>query len=262
MKVPIKSQKEIEAMAEAGKLLAEIMKQLWEKVGVGVKTSDIDNLALELCKKNKVRPAFLNYEDHDTGHKFPAVICACIDTEIVHGVPSKNKILKEGDLFTIDMGIEMGSWYSDMARTRIVGDAKSRESKKQNVVAAANSALKKATKMCRPGKHLKDISDAIYHTAEKFKCRPMLEFVGHGIGKELHEPPPVPGHWVAGAYENIELKKGMVFAIEAILTSGDEIEAEISKKDHWSAWPKDRAVTACAENTVAIGNPPRILTSL
>lgn len=258
MNVPIKSPDEVVKMQEAGKILAEIMDDIWTKVAVSVKTSHLDKVAFDLCEKHKVRPAFLNYEDSESKHRFPATICACINKETVHGIPSEKKEINDGDLLTIDMGIEIDGWYSDMARSKVVGK---NDIQKQKVVDAANEALVNATKMCVPGKHLKDISETLYSTAAKYGCTPMLEFVGHGIGKNLHEEPAVPGYWVEGIYENIKLKEGIVLAIEAIITSGNEVEAKISKRDHWTAWPKDNAVTACAENTVAISDHPKVLTS-
>jgi methionyl aminopeptidase len=264
MRVPIKTPQEVEKMADAGKILAEIVAKMWEFTKAGVTTQDIDAYANELCKENNVLPAFLGVKAGK--YRYPAIACLSVNEVVVHGVPN-NTPLRETDLLAIDMGVIKDGWYSDMCVPGFVGGKvyetknESELSDKQRVLRAANAALAAAIEMCKPGNRLKDVCLAIRDKAREFECRPMLEFVGHGIGRKLHEDPQIPGYWMEQVYHDFVLEKGMVFAIESILTSGKAVEAKVSREDHWSAWPKDKAMTAVAEHTVAIGEEPRILTA-
>lgn len=262
MKVPIKTPREIEKMADAGKILAEIVAKLWEFTAPGVTTLDLDAYANRLCKEYDVIPAFLGYKVGK--NRYPATICASVNEVIVHGVPSGTPLL-ETDLLAIDMGVIKDNWYSDMCVPGFVGKKlKSGQSNRiedgKRVMRAANAALATAIEKCKPGNRLKDVCLSIRDTALEHNCRPMLEFVGHGIGRKLHEQPQIPGYWMEDIYDDCVLEEGMVFAIEAILTSGKTTEATVSREDRWSAWPKDLAITAVSEHTVAIGDTPRILT--
>ena len=273
MRVPIKTQNEIDKMADAGKILAEIVAKMWEFTKPGVTTLDIDAYANQLCQEYSVVPAFLGYKSGK--YRYPATACLSVNEVIVHGVPSLTP-LKATDLLTIDMGIEIDGWFSDMSIPAFVvrdvlekpvpqnlrPEEKSRVENGKRVLRAANASLAAAIGKCKPGNHLKDVCLAIRDTAREYTCRPMLEFVGHGIGRKLHEDPQIPGYWMADMYDDCILQKGMVFAIEAILTAGKATEAKISREDHWSAWPKDLAMTAVSEHTVAIDNTPRILTQV
>lgn len=267
MRIPIKSPDEIEKMAVSGKILSEIMFKLWEFTKAGISTSDIDAYANRLCRKAEVQPAFLGYRLGNL--KYPSTICASRNKVIVHGVPDGTP-LKPADLLAIDMGVIKDGWYSDMCVTQFVGGSQFENPKnathtktqdKQRVLKASRDALERALHQCVPGNQLKNICLTIQETAFKYDCRPMAEFVGHGIGRKLHEEPQIPGYWADGIFEDIKLEQGMVFAIEAILTAGKSTASNTSKEDKWSAWPKDNGMTAVSEHTVAIGNPPRVLTS-
>uniref|UniRef100_A0A7C5UUD5 Methionine aminopeptidase n=1 Tax=candidate division CPR3 bacterium TaxID=2268181 RepID=A0A7C5UUD5_UNCC3 len=256
MNVIPKTTKEINRMIEGGKMLALIVKDLLSFVQVGVRCDLIDKKAKELCEKYKVKPAFLNYEMD--GKKYPSYVCVCINEEVVHGIPSQNKVIENGDIVTVDMGIIYKGLYLDMARTIGVGKI---SSVSRNVIKASENALISAIKKCRPGNLLSDVSRAIYNTARKYKCKPMIELVGHGIGKALHEDPSIPGYWIESVYEDLVLKKGMTFAVESIITSGKDITVEISKEDGWTTWPKDKALTAVFEDTIVVSDPPVVLTA-
>lgn len=253
-------------MAEAGKVLAEIMAKLWEEIKPGITSSDIDTYADALCREYNVLPAFLGVKSGK--HKYPAIVCASVNKVVVHGVPDTTP-LKATDLLSLDMGVIKDGWYSDMCVPGFVGGKQYETlaeqsdpalADKQRVLRAANAALATAITQCVHGNRLKNVCLSILHTARKYNCRPMLEFVGHGVGRKLHEEPQIPGYWMDQAYKDCVLEEGMVFAVEAILTSGKLVEAKVSREDHWSAWPKDDAPTAVAEHTIAIGNPPRVLT--
>jgi len=273
MRVPIKTQNEVDKMADAGKILAEIVTKMWEYTKPGVTTLDIDAYANRLCQEFKVTPAFLGYKSGK--YRYPATACLSVNQVIVHGVPNGTP-LKATDLLTIDMGIIKDEWFSDMSIPAFANrnvaekavpetlppEEKARIEDGQRVLRAATAALAAAIEKCKPGNHLKDVCLAIRDTAREYKCRPMLEFVGHGVGQKLHEDPQIPGYWMSDVYDDCVLEKGMVFAIEAILTAGKATEAKISREDHWSAWPKDLAMTCVCEHTVAIDDTPHVLTQL
>jgi methionyl aminopeptidase len=255
MRVSVKIPAQIVLMTQSAKILKDIMDQLWEITIPGTATLAIDNLAMKLCKENKVIPSFLGFKGEK--YIFPAAVCVCLNKEVVHGVPSATRIIKEGDIVTIDMGVLYEGWHSDMTVSRVVGRG---SEEARNVVIAADTAVSAAIDKCRPGNYLKEVCKTIFNTANQFGCKPMLEFVGHGIGRQLHEDPQIPGYWIDEFYENPRLQEGMALAIEAILTAGDNLYADVSKTDHWTAWPKDNALTSTTEHTVIVADPPQILT--
>lgn len=257
MKIHIKSEKEIEVMSKGGEILAKIIGQLIKYAKPGFSTAVIENKANLLCCEYNVKPAFLNY---CVGDKlYPASVCVCLNEEVVHGVPKKDKIIEKGDVVTIDMGIIYKGYYTDMARTIGVGTI---DKKAENVILASRAGLNAAIKRCVPGNRLSDVCKSIYRAVTKYGCRPMLELVGHGIGKKLHEDPAIPGYWIDGLFEDFVLQRRMTFAVESIVTSGKKCRVKVSKEDGWTAWPRDKALTAAFEDTVVVDNPPRILTSV
>lgn len=250
--ISYKTSKEIETMAEGGKILAAILQELALAVKPGVTTKSLDTLAHERCKKNSVAPAFLGYIVN--GKKFPATLCVSINDEVVHGIPS-DRILKEGDIVGLDMGVIYQGWNLDAAVSVIV-DQKS-NLKNQKLVSTTRQALELGIAQAQPGNHVGDISHAVQTHVEQAGFGIVRDLVGHGVGRKLHEEPMVPNYGRAG--EGPELKVGMVIAIEPMVTAGDW--RVFLDRDGWTYKTKDGSPAAHFEHTVAITKTgPRVLT--
>jgi methionyl aminopeptidase len=237
------SSSEIEKIAAAGKILANVFRQIIQQVKVGVALKDLDDLACRLIKKAGAEPAFLGYQPNAAKHPFPYSICASLNEVVVHGKPTDYK-LKSGDVLKIDCGIKIKGFYSDAAVTVGLGNI-SPEAKK--LIDATKLALEKSIEQAKPGNHLGDIGWVIQETAKKAGVKVIKELTGHGIGKELHEPPTI--YNFGGKGQGIKLKSGMVLAIEPMFAIGaDKI---IQKKDEsWAT--RDNSLSAHFEHTVAI----------
>jgi len=236
--IPLKSEEDLKLLRASGKILAKIMRRLRESVDVGVSTSDIDKLAEDLINKENARAAFKGYRG------YPACICASINEEVVHGIPGGRK-LKEGDIFSLDVGLVYRGFYSDAAIT--VGVGKINPGLKK-LIDATKNALSEGIKQARPKNHLGDISYAIQNYAERHGFSVVRQFVGHGIGKALHEEPEIPNFGLP--HRGAVLKSGMVLAIEPMINLGTW-ETEILENG-WTAVTKDRLPSAHFEHTVAI----------
>ena len=251
--IKIKSEKEIEIMIEGGKILAKILKELVKAVKPGITTQDLDKLARELVFKFGTKPAFLNYNG------YPTVLCTSINDEIVHGVPSERK-LEKGDLLKLDMGVLYKGFHTDSAVTVLVGGGLSLNKGtllKKKLVKVTQEALEIGIKQARPGNTIGDISSAIQKYVEKKGFNVVRDLVGHGIGKELHEPPQVPNYGKAGEGEKLE--PGMVIAIEPMVVAGDWKIKE--GPDGFVFQTKDGGLAAHFEHTIAITKKgPLVLT--
>lgn len=249
MLIVIKSHQEIELMREAGKIVAETLARLERAIRPGVTTGHLDNLARKCIKSSNAQPAFLGY------HGFPASICASINEEVVHGIPGLKK-LKDGDILSIDVGVYYKGYCGDSASTFPVGEVSPLALK---LVQVARDAFYQGFAQACPGKHLQDISSAIQNCAESHNFSVVRNFVGHGIGSQMHEEPQVPNYGVPG--KGVQLQEGMVLAIEPMVNEGTwEVE---TLGDNWTVVTKDRKLSAHYEHTVAIlENGPEILTSL
>lgn len=260
LKIPIKTETEIQTINEGGKILAEILKKLSEAVKPGITTNDLEKLARELISYYGVRPSFLGYD------KYPAALCASVNDEIVHAVPS-NKILKDGDVLKLDMGVLHKGFHTDSAITVLVGqnnkvinittyDVVSPQMQKK-LINVTKRALSIGISKARVGNTLGDIGSAVQGYIEREGFNVVRDLVGHGIGRELHEPPQVLNYGKPG--EGEKLKAGMVIAIEPMVVTGDwKIK---NSKDGFGFVTKDGGLAAHFEHTVAITeNRPKILT--
>ena len=256
--INIKTEKEILVMADGGKILANILKELTKSVKPGITTKELDKLARELVFKFGVKPAFLNYGG------FPAVLCTSVNEEIVHGVPSERK-LKEGDVLKLDMGVMHKGFNTDSAVTVLVGNSSIKKfqrllgsesrskasgdySRKLKLLSVTKKSLEIGIKEARIGNRVGDIGFAIQKYVEGEGLNLVRDLVGHGIGRELHEDPQVPNYGKSGTGE--KLKEGMVIAIEPMVVAGDwKIK---DGDDGFTFKTKDGSLSAHFEHTVAI----------
>jgi methionyl aminopeptidase len=248
--ITLKSVREIDQMRKAGAIVAQILQDMAEAVAPGITTWDIDKLAESRIKELGAKPAFKGY------HGFPACVCISVNEEVVHGIPSKKKVLKDGDIVGIDFGVSLDGWFGDSARTLPVGKINPEAAKLLDVTA---KSLELGIAQTREGNRIFDIGHAIQNYVEGFGYGVVREFVGHGIGRALHEEPQVPNYGPRG--KGLALKTGMVLAIEPMINAGSP-EVKVLA-DGWTAVTTDRSLSAHFEHTVAITpEGPRILTAL
>lgn len=243
--ISIKSQQEISAMREGGKILADIMQKIGEQVAPGKNTWELNKLAEELIFQHGGVPSFKGYGS-ETGNPFPATICASLNSEIVHGIPSKKKILKAGDLLKVDIGMKFRGLHTDMARTFAVGKISAEAEKLRQVT---EQAFWDGIKKMGPKKMLSAYSKTAQAVVEKNGFSVVRNLVGHGVGRELHEDPQIP-NYVNKKFQDVELAPGMVLALEPMVNAGG-FETVIGK-DGWGFHSKDGSLTAHYENTILI----------
>jgi len=242
-------------MRRAGLLVWEILSRLKGMVKDGVSTLDLEVEAEKMIQAAGARPAFKGYYVPAVGQKYPYVLCTSVNDEIVHGMPSAKRILKPGDIVSIDTGVELDGYYGDSAITVAVGEP---EEKVKNLLRVTEEALELAIQQARDGNRLFDISGAVERHVTSNGFSVVREYVGHGIGTRLHEEPQVP-NYVDRKNENPRLKPGMVLAIEPMVNAGRP-ESTVSK-DRWTAVSKDGSYSAHFEHCVAITeNGPWVLT--
>ena len=239
MAVTIKSQREIELMRESCKILADVFSQMEKAVHPGVSTLDINNLGEKLIRAHGCIPNFLNYNG------YPASICVSVNEEVVHGIPSKTRFLKEGDIVSLDAGVIYEGYHSDAARTYGVGKI---SPENEHLIAVTKQSFFEALKVAVPGNHIRDIGRAVEQYVLKFGYGIVEDLVGHGVGANLHEDPEIPN------FETIKkgpkLKPGMTIAIEPMITAGDyEVDW---LDDDWTVVTRDGSLAAHYENTVLI----------
>jgi methionyl aminopeptidase len=240
-------------MRRANVIVAEVLEELREKVAPGVTTLELDALAEELTLKKKAIPAFKGY--NVGGRVFPRCLCASINEEIVHGIPS-NRALREGDIIGLDYGVIYEGFYGDSAITVGVGGV---SAEAQRLMEVTKDSLYKGIEQLREGKRLGDLGFVVQQIAERAGYSVVRAFVGHGIGKKLHEEPPVPNYGEPD--RGLRLKEGMVLAIEPMINAGGH-EVEI-KDDGWTAVTKDGSLAAHFEHSVAITKEgPYVLSQL
>lgn len=249
MAVHLKSRGEIAAMREAGRVVANILAALREAARPGVSTGDLDELAEEMIRKAGVKSAFKGYAPGGR-RPYPGVVCTSINEEIVHGIPSKRRKLRAGDIVGLDFGVVRDGWYADSAITVEVGEV-SEEAKR--LVRVTREALEKGIAMARPGNRVYDIGAAVQAHVEAHGYSVVRDFVGHGVGRRLHEEPQVPNYGPAG--QGIRLKPGMVLAIEPMVNVGTWQVEELD--DDWTAVTADGKLSAHFEHTIAVteGDP-------
>ena len=237
-------------MREANRIVSQILDELGENVKPGVPTILFEEICRARCEANNVRPAFLGYQG------FPYALCCSLNEEIVHGFPSKDRILEEGDIVSFDMGVVYKGFFGDSARTFAVGKVANETQKLMDVT---RESLHVGIEQAVPGNNLYDISAAIQSYVEGFGFGIVRRFVGHGIGSHLHEKPEIP-NFVPKGMTGIPLKAGMVLAIEPMVTVGT-YEVEVLE-DNWTAVTKDRKLSAHFEHTIAITSDGPLILSL
>lgn len=244
-----KSADEIATMRRAGQIVAKTLELIEKKIKPGVLTEQLDAAAEEFIRESGARPAFKGYKG------FPASICASLNEVVVHGIPGKRR-LQEGDIISIDVGTEVDGYYADAAATFPVGEI---SVEAQRLIDVTKGSLEDGIAKCVDGNYLYDVSHAIQMKAEAAGYSVVREFVGHGIGRAMHEEPQIPNFGSPG--KGPRLQAGMVFAIEPMVNIGG-YKVEILQ-DEWTVVTADRTLSAHFEHTVAItGEEPVLLTVL
>jgi len=245
--IPLRSESDLRMLKKSGEILAKVLRELEKKTKAGISTREIDTLAEKLILAQDALPAFKGYKG------FPAAVCVSINEEIVHGIPSE-RVLEEGDIIGLDLGVNYKGYFSDAAITVPIGKIPVKVNK---LIDVAKKALAEGIKEAKAGNHLLDISARIQRHVEANGFSVVRQFVGHGIGLNLHEEPEIPNF--GQPHQGPLLKEGMVLAIEPMVNMGGW-EAEILDNG-WTAVTKDGLVSAHFEHTVAItANGPEILT--
>lgn len=238
--VILKSAREVEHMRRAGKVVRQVLDHVRDHVRPGATTLDLENAAEALMNKLGAKAAFKGY------HGFPAVLCTSINQEVVHGIPSKTRVLKEGDIVSIDCGAIVDGFYGDAAITVPVGEKI--DQKTQRLLKATQASLQAAIETVKPGATLGDIGAAVQEVVEAEGFSVVRDFVGHGIGTRMHEDPQVPNFGERG--RGMKLREGMVLAIEPMVNAGKP-GVEVLK-DGWTAVTEDGSMSAHFEHTVAV----------
>ncbi|HEV8643354.1 MAG TPA: type I methionyl aminopeptidase [Methylomirabilota bacterium] len=246
--IDLKSAREIELMRRGGHILADVMDHLSTTVKAGMSTLEIDEDVEAFITDRGAKPAFKGYRG------FPATVCISINEEVVHGIPSPHRRLKEGDIVGLDLGCIVDGYYADCAFTMAIGEV---PPPVQKLLDVTRGSLELAIETCRPGRRLSDVSHAVQKHVEAHGFAVVRAFVGHGIGRALHEEPQVPNFGEPG--RGPELRPGMVLAIEPMVTMGGW-EVRILD-DGWTAVTKDGSLAAHFEHTVAVAESgPDVLT--
>lgn len=239
MAITIKSQREIELMREAGRILAMVHLELEKAIKPGISTWDIDQLGEEIIRSYGCIPSFKDYQG------YPASICVSVNDEVVHGIPSKKRILLEGDIVSLDAGVIYKGYHSDAARTHGVGEI-SKEA--QQLIDVTRESFFQGVEYVKPGNHLRDIARGIQDYAEGFGYSMVRDLVGHGIGENLHEDPQIPNF--VTARRGVKLRPGMTLAIEPMVNQGRY--DVVFMDDDWTVVTDDGKLSAHYENTVLV----------
>lgn len=244
-----RSASELEQLSRAGRLVASVLSELATHVVPGVTTHELDVLAEQRIVEAGATPAFKGY------HGYPATICASVNDEVIHGIPSKSRILEEGDVISIDCGASLSGYFGDSAVTLPVGHITDEAAR---LLKVTEEALYKAIEQVRPGARVSDIGHAVQRYVEACGLAVVREFVGHGIGQKMHEEPQIPNYGEPG--RGPRLAEGMVLAIEPMVNAGKAGVKVLS--DGWTAVTRDGSLSAHFEHTVAVtGDEPWILTT-
>lgn len=250
----LKSSAEIAIMHEANLIIRRIIDELRERVRPGMTTAEIDAYAEERVLAAGATPAFKGYPHRGDGRDFPGTVCASVNDEVVHGVPSDRVTLKDGDIVSVDLGVLYKGYYGDSAETYAVGTI---DKDAEKLLKITKESLERGVEQARPGNRVSDIGHAVQQHVEANGFSVVREFVGHGIGSQLHEDPQVPNFGQPGRRER--LVSGMVLAIEPMVNAGGP-EVLLSAEDGWTARTRDGSLSAHFEVSVAITeNGPRVL---
>ncbi|HTL71444.1 MAG TPA: type I methionyl aminopeptidase [Candidatus Eisenbacteria bacterium] len=243
----LKSKAELEIMRRAGRVVAGLLKLMEREAKAGVSTKRLDEIAEAYIRSQGTEPAFKGY------YGYPACICASVNEEVVHGIPG-SRVLKDGDIIGVDVGVKLEGFYSDAARTFAIGAVDERS---RRLIEVTREAMQRGIQKAVRGNRLSDISWAVQSYAEQQGFSVVRQFVGHGIGRSLHEEPQVPNYGKPG--QGPELVIGMALAIEPMLNAGTH-EVEILK-DGWTVVTRDRKRSGHFEQTVFVGETePEIVT--
>ena len=247
--ISLKNPDQIGKMRVAGALLYEVLQQVRAAVKPGVTTAQLNNLAEKLIRRSHAIPSFLNYEG------YPASICASVDDAVVHGIPSTKQVLREGQIISIDCGLILDGWQADSAFTVGVGEI---SSEAQKLIDVTEECFWRAARQAVAGNRLGDVGHACQELAESHGYGVIRDLTGHGIGREMHEDPPVYNFGTPG--KGLKLRKGMTIAIEPMISAGDwRVTCD---PDQWCYRTRDRSLCSHYEHTIAIneGALPEILT--
>ena len=248
--ITIKSKSQIQKLKDAGKIVAETHQLLKEAIREGISTYDLDQMAEQYIRKCNAIPSFKGYGG------FKGSICASINSVVVHGIPSKDTILKNGDIISIDIGALYNGYHGDSAKTHGVGDISEKD---EELIAVTRQSFYEGFKKAVVGNRLSDISNAVQVYAEKYGFSVIRDYVGHGVGENLHEDPQVPNYGKPG--RGPRLQEGMVLAIEPMIATGTYKVKVLS--DGWTAVTLDNRNAAHYEHTIAItSGEPELLTIL
>jgi methionyl aminopeptidase len=244
-----RSAAELDKLRDAGRLVGQVLTALTAAVAPGVSTGELDRIAEGLILDAGAIPAFKGY------HGYPATICASINDEVIHGIPSGSRVLQQGDVISIDVGASLEGYYGDSALTLPVGPVSEAAA---TLLRATEESLYKAIAQVRAGGRVSDIGHAVQQHVEAFGFTVVREFVGHGIGQQMHEDPQIPNYGEPG--RGPRLAEGMVLAIEPMVNAGKAAVKVLS--DGWTAVTRDHSLSAHFEHTVAVtADGPWILTA-
>ena len=247
--IPLKTKAELDIMRENGRLLARVLREVCSEVAPGVSTASLDRRAEEMILSAGAKPAFKGYRG------FPATLCTSINDEIVHGIPSEKRLLRNGDILSIDIGLVRNGYFADMATTVPVGEISAGTRK---ILEVGKRSLWEGIKQVRIGHRLSDISHAIGSFVEKAGYYVVREYVGHGIGRALHEEPEVPNYGPPG--RGVRLRAGMTLAIEPMVKT-DDLPTKKVKGDPWTVKTASGGLSVHFEHTVALTEDgPEVLT--
>lgn len=235
-----KSPQEVDRMRTAGRIVAGTIDRVLAAVRPGISTADLDRVAEEEINRRSATPSFRGYKG------FPASICASLNDEVVHGIPSPKRMLKVGDVLSLDFGAIWEGYHADSAVTVFVGEPPSAEAEK--LVRVTEEALEAAISQVRPGGRLSDVSHAVEQVVEGAGFSVVREYVGHGIGRSLHEDPQIPNYGPPG--RGPELRPGLVLAVEPMVTMGDWPTRVLA--DDWTVVTADGSLAAHFEHTIAV----------
>ncbi|PJE64792.1 MAG: type I methionyl aminopeptidase [Candidatus Ryanbacteria bacterium CG10_big_fil_rev_8_21_14_0_10_43_42] len=242
----IKTPEEIKVLREGGHKLASVLSRIADAVRPGISTADLDTLAEDLIRKEGGESAFKGYKAFGAKTAYPGTVCTSINEEVVHGIPSKTRILAEGDIIGLDIGMKYGGLYTDTAVTVPVGTI---DSAARELIFVTNSALTEGIRAICAGAHVGDIGNAIEtYVRSKGMYGIVKDLVGHGVGHAVHEDPPIPNYRTKG--RGPSLVPGMVLALEPMLTLG--AAGVMIAKDHWTWSTRDGSLSAHFEHTILV----------
>ncbi len=253
MIIQLKSPAEIEKLHRANQVVAEALQCMAEAAAPGASTALMDEIGRRIIEKHKAKSAFLGYPGAGDGPAFPSVVCASVNDVVVHGIPSKDVVLKDGDILSLDFGVFLDGWCGDSALTVAVGQV---APEAKVLMETTRQCLEAAIDQSRLGKRVGDIGYAVQTLAESRGFGVVHEFVGHGIGRRMHEPPSIPNLGRPGTGER--LREGMTFAIEPMINMGTgDIKVD---SDGWTARTADGRLSAHFEHSIAVtADGPKVL---